>query len=84
MSPNAGGGCGVVQLCSVCAHEAQINFGDLTPYLTYGSFPVSSFPHSDICKEVLIGPTFLPLRYSYLALMVPELSSTRYSLLPVD
>ncbi len=37
MSPNAGGegGC-----CSVsanehsCAHEAQINFGDRTPYLT--------------------------------------------------
>ncbi len=21
-----------------CAHGAQINFGDLTPYLTYGSF----------------------------------------------
>ncbi len=20
-----------------CAHEAQINFGDLTPYLTYGA-----------------------------------------------
>ncbi len=38
MSPNAGGGGG----CGVSANEdsftqgAQINFGDLTPYLTYG------------------------------------------------
>ncbi len=40
MSTNAGGG--VVAACGVsaneysCAHEAQINFGDLTPHLTYG------------------------------------------------
>jgi hypothetical protein len=31
-----GGGCGVsVNVCS-CAHGAQINFGDLTPYLING------------------------------------------------
>ncbi len=37
MSPNAGGwqGCGVSANEYSCAHGAQINFGDLTPYLTY-------------------------------------------------
>ncbi len=42
MSPNAGGGEGVAgsqpQPMSIAvhnAHEAQINFGDLKPYLTY-------------------------------------------------
>ncbi len=37
MSPNAGGGggCGVSANDYSCAHGAQINFGDLTPYLTY-------------------------------------------------
>jgi len=36
MGPNAGGGCcGVLSDEYSCAHEAQINFGDLTPYLTY-------------------------------------------------
>jgi hypothetical protein len=38
MSPNVGGGggCGVSANENICAHGAQINFGDLTPYLTYG------------------------------------------------
>jgi hypothetical protein len=38
MSPNAGGevGCGASDNEFSCAHRAQINFGDLTPYLTYG------------------------------------------------
>jgi hypothetical protein len=39
MSPNAGeGGCGCGASANEysCAHGAQINFGDLTPYLTYG------------------------------------------------
>jgi len=36
MSPNAGGGCGVSANKYSCAHGAQINFGDLSPYLTYG------------------------------------------------
>ncbi len=38
MSPNAGGGgsCGVSANEYSCAHGAQINFGDPTPYLTYG------------------------------------------------
>jgi hypothetical protein len=34
MSPNAGGGgCGVSANEQICAHGAQMNFGDLTPYL---------------------------------------------------
>ncbi len=38
MSPNAGGGgCGVSANKYSCAHGAQINFGDPTPYLTYGT-----------------------------------------------
>ncbi len=39
MSPNAGGGKGVAEISAneySCAHGAQINFGDLTPYLPYG------------------------------------------------
>jgi hypothetical protein len=39
-SPNAGGGgyeCGVSANEYSCAHGAQINFGDLTPFLTYGA-----------------------------------------------
>jgi hypothetical protein len=45
MSPNAGGG-GGVRVSAIeysCARGAQINFGDLTPYLTYAwptVFPV--------------------------------------------
>jgi hypothetical protein len=38
MSPNFGGDagcCGVSANEYSCAHEAQINFGDLIPYLTY-------------------------------------------------
>ncbi len=41
MSPNVcvgggGGGCGVLAIECSCSHEAQINFGELTPQLTYG------------------------------------------------
>jgi hypothetical protein len=37
MSPNVGRGwgCGVSAKEFSCTHKAQINFGDLTPYLTY-------------------------------------------------
>ncbi len=35
MSPNAGGIRGLAANEYSCAHGAQINFGDLTPYLTY-------------------------------------------------
>ncbi len=42
MSPNAGmwggGGCGFSANEYSCAHGAQINFGDLTPYL-HGCWP---------------------------------------------
>jgi hypothetical protein len=39
--PKFGGwgvGCGVSALMYSCARGAQINFGDQTPYLTYGLF----------------------------------------------
>jgi hypothetical protein len=41
MSPNSGRGggcCGISANEYSCAHGAQINFRDLTPYLTYGSY----------------------------------------------
>jgi hypothetical protein len=43
--PNAGegGDCGVSANEDSCAHGAQINFGDPTPYLTYERKPSSSF-----------------------------------------
>jgi hypothetical protein len=43
MSPNAGGGgggCGISANEYSCAHGAKINFGDLTPYLTYAQVTV--------------------------------------------
>ncbi len=43
MSPNAGrggGGCGVSANEYSCAHGEQINFEDLTPYLTYNCMKV--------------------------------------------
>ncbi len=44
MSPNAGEGGGGVGAVTAndysCAHGAQINFGDLTPYLTFGRRPM--------------------------------------------
>jgi hypothetical protein len=46
MSPNAGGrgrGCGVSANEYSSAHGAQINFGDVSPYLTYGR----SISHSE-------------------------------------
>jgi hypothetical protein len=45
ISPNAGGGgCGVSQLEQLCTvrHGAQMNFGDLTPYLTYRRQSIST------------------------------------------
>jgi hypothetical protein len=35
-----GGGCGVSANEYSCALEAQINFGELTPYLTYAGYRV--------------------------------------------
>jgi hypothetical protein len=42
MSPNAGekGGCGVSANEYSCAHETQINFGDLTTYLKGLSYEI--------------------------------------------
>ncbi len=38
MTPHTGGGgdCGVSANEYSCTHGAQMNFGDLAPYLTYG------------------------------------------------
>jgi hypothetical protein len=46
ISPNAGGGlrCLVSANEYSCAHGAQINFGDLTPYLTYAPFAADVHP----------------------------------------
>ncbi len=44
--PNAGrggGSCGVSANEYSCAQGAQINFGDLTPYLTYGLWSFSGY-----------------------------------------
>jgi hypothetical protein len=38
-----GGGCGISVNEYSSAHGAQINFGDITPYLTYDSNPASSY-----------------------------------------
>jgi hypothetical protein len=46
ISPNAGDGGGVSADEYSCAHGAQINFGDLTPYLTYGFDLLLVFTHA--------------------------------------
>jgi hypothetical protein len=38
-----------------CAHGAQINFGDLTPYLTYG--PGQKVPHTAGSGSTTLGVT---------------------------
>ncbi len=45
MSPNAGGG--VLAMRYNCEHGAQINFGDLAPYLNYVLGPKGGCPNSD-------------------------------------
>jgi hypothetical protein len=40
-----------------CAHEAQINFGDLTPYLTYGFGPSQDGASTDV--DEFLRTTFL-------------------------
>jgi hypothetical protein len=42
------GSCGVLANEYSCAHGAQINFGDLTPYLTYGLDPLERNPFSEL------------------------------------
>ncbi len=55
MSPNVEGG-GEVCRVSVneysCAHGAQINFGDLTPFLTYGFYGESMFGPDHSAREL--------------------------------
>jgi hypothetical protein len=48
-----GGGCGVLANEHSCAHGAQMNFGDLTPYLTYDSGTPRSV--ENFAKKLLPG-----------------------------
>ncbi len=45
--------CGVSADEYSCAHGAQINFGDLTPYLTYG--PSASYLAAGVSRAVGTG-----------------------------
>jgi hypothetical protein len=47
MSPNAGGGGSYGVSANEYSRTAQINFGDLTPYLTYEKFSQVLFPSID-------------------------------------
>ncbi len=48
-----GGGCGVSANECSCAHGAQINFGDQTPYLTYVlDFRLENRPPKKLAKFV--------------------------------
>jgi hypothetical protein len=69
MSPNAGEGvsCGVSANEYSCAQGAQINCGDLTPYLTYGvnhqvveksCFPSCSCLLRTVISKLMNPPTF--------------------------
>jgi hypothetical protein len=62
MSPNAdgeGGGvrCGVSANEYSCAHTAQINFGDLTAYLTYGGNSLVVALHLVECGSAILPST---------------------------
>jgi hypothetical protein len=53
-SPKAGGDCGVSANEYSCANGAQTNFGDLTPYLTYGKNVLSDtfrFGHAYVTRK---------------------------------
>jgi hypothetical protein len=85
MSPNlraGGGGCCRVSANEYCAHGAQINFGDLTPYLTNGNYPNQLILY--LCKcHLRMEPSYLwsgvpiqAIRYPKLGLAVPKYSVT--------
>jgi hypothetical protein len=67
MSPNAGRGGGVAgsQPMSTVVHMdgAQINFGDLTPYLTYDTAKVKLF-ESTLISHVATGKNKFKFAYS--------------------
>jgi hypothetical protein len=63
MSPNAGGGVSANEYR--CAHEAQINFGDLSPYLTYDSDPIRIVIRSTVKSSGLY--TLAQTSFSHLA-----------------
>jgi hypothetical protein len=59
MSPNAGGGVAGSQSKSTavqCPHGAQINFGDLTPYLTHDLHTLNSCTPTDSDIAMRRGP----------------------------
>ncbi len=66
-----GGSSGVSANEYSCAHEAQIYFGDLTPYLTYGYEPWRL--SSDFFAARV------RLRACALALMAADISSCKYN-----
>ncbi len=51
MREDGGGGFGVSAIEYSCAHWAQINFGDLTPYLTY-NFTLFNFTTERRSKQL--------------------------------
>jgi hypothetical protein len=62
MSPNAGRGgiAGVSADENSCAHGAQMNFGDLTPYLTFDNPPAHS-PLGQLITHHPVSETHWPL-----------------------
>ncbi len=62
--PKCGGWiCGVSANEYSCAHGAQINFGDLTPYLTYDFILYSILGISRALSTVVNGFVELPYKY---------------------
>jgi hypothetical protein len=63
MSPNAGEGerCGVSANEYSCAHGAQINFGDLTLYLTYALYYLLTHTLDNDSESLRVGLCILYL-----------------------
>jgi hypothetical protein len=90
MSPNAGEGwsCGLSANENSCTHGAQINFGDLTPYLTYDIHqpPTTSealytlyFWKADFLKQLKAEKSSFGRKQSF-----PAVSVLQYLYLPIE
>jgi hypothetical protein len=53
-----GGGCGVSANEYSCAHEAQVNFGDLTPYLHLLQIVFRHDHEAILIQEILLNAKF--------------------------
>ncbi len=87
MSPNAGGSAGS-QLSAneySCAHGAQINFGDLTPYLTYALNTWLNLVHSETYLFLVANVSLMSLLFLFLfcCFFPHPLQSSVVSLLPI-